>query len=37
VPVIMVPDLLPATDEMHDLCRGIVRDLDTVTGWLSAL
>ncbi len=27
---IMVPDLLPATDEMRDLCTGIARDLHEV-------
>lgn len=36
VPVIMVPDLLPATDEMRALCRAIAPDLDTVSGWLHA-
>ena len=36
VPVIMVPDLLPATDEMRALCRAIAPDLDTVSGWLRA-
>ena len=34
VPVIMVPDLLPATDEMRALCRAIAPDLETVSGWI---
>lgn len=37
VPVIMVPDLLPPTDEMRDLALAIARDLDTVRGWLVAV
>ena len=37
VPVIMVPDLLPATAEMQDLAIAIAPDLDTVRGWLLAL
>lgn len=35
VPVIMVPDLLPATDEMRALCLAIAPDLDTVAGWIA--
>ena len=35
MPVIMVPDLLPATDEMRRLCRAIASDLHEVVGQLS--
>ncbi len=35
VPVIMVPDLLPATDEMRTLALAIAPDLDTVATWLN--
>jgi HAD superfamily hydrolase (TIGR01509 family) len=34
VPVIMVPDLLPATDEMRALALAVAADLDEVRGWL---
>jgi HAD superfamily hydrolase (TIGR01509 family) len=34
VPVIMVPDLLPATDEMRALALAIADDLNVVAGWL---
>jgi HAD superfamily hydrolase (TIGR01509 family) len=37
VPVIMVPDLLPATPEMAALCVAIAAGLDEVAGWLAAL
>lgn len=37
VPVIMVPDLLPATDEMRALALAVVPGLDTVGTWLAAL
>jgi HAD superfamily hydrolase (TIGR01509 family) len=36
VPVIMVPDLLPATAEMEALCLAIADGLDEVAGWLTA-
>ncbi len=36
VPVIMVPDLLPATDEMRALALAVAPDLDVVSGWLQA-
>ncbi len=36
VPVIMVPDLLPATDEMRALALAAAADLDQVRGWLVA-
>jgi beta-phosphoglucomutase-like phosphatase (HAD superfamily) len=36
VPVIMVPDLLPATPEVRGLALAIAPDLDTVTAWLAA-
>ncbi|MBC7504501.1 MAG: HAD family phosphatase [Sandarakinorhabdus sp.] len=36
VPVIMVPDLLPATDEMRALCLAIAPDLNMVAGWITA-
>ena len=36
VPVIMVPDLLPATPEMRALCLAVAPGLDTVSGWLCA-
>lgn len=36
VPVIMVPDLLPATDEMRALCLAIAPDLDAVAAWIRA-
>jgi HAD superfamily hydrolase (TIGR01509 family) len=36
VPVIMVPDLLPATDEMQALALAVAADLDQVRGWLVA-
>jgi HAD superfamily hydrolase (TIGR01509 family) len=36
VPVIMVPDLLPATDEMRVLALAVAADLDQVRGWLTA-
>jgi HAD superfamily hydrolase (TIGR01509 family) len=36
VPVIMVPDLLPATDEMRALALAVATDLDQVRGWLVA-
>lgn len=35
VPVIMVPDLLPATDEMRTLCLAVAPDLDVVREWLT--
>ncbi|WP_374345262.1 HAD family hydrolase [Phenylobacterium sp.] len=31
---VMVPDLLDPTEEMHDLCVRIARDLHEVRGWL---
>ena len=34
VPVIMVPDLLPATDEMRDLALAVADDLHVVAEWL---
>jgi HAD superfamily hydrolase (TIGR01509 family) len=37
VPVIMVPDLLPPTDEMQGLAAAIVPGLDRVSDWLAAL
>ena len=37
VPVIMVPDLLPATEEMHSLCLAIVPTLAVVSFWLETL
>jgi HAD superfamily hydrolase (TIGR01509 family) len=37
VPVIMVPDLLPPTDEMQALAAAIVPGLDRVGDWLAAL
>ncbi|KAB7643620.1 HAD family hydrolase [Polymorphobacter fuscus] len=36
VPVIMVPDLLPATAEMRSLCLAIAANLDEVRDWLVA-
>lgn len=36
VPVIMVPDLLPATPEMRQSCLAIADDLSVVAGWLRA-
>jgi len=36
VPVIMVPDLLPATDEMQALALAVAADLGEVRGWLMA-
>jgi beta-phosphoglucomutase-like phosphatase (HAD superfamily) len=36
VPVIMVPDLLPATAEMEALSLAIADGLDEVVGWLMA-
>lgn len=36
VPVIMVPDLLPPTDEMRALALAIAPDLDAVRAWLRA-
>ena len=30
MPVVMVPDLLPPTDEMRGLCRAVVADLHEV-------
>lgn len=35
-PVIMVPDLLPATSEMQALVLAVATDLDTVAAWLAA-
>lgn len=37
VPVIMVPDLLPPTDEMHAKALAIAPSLDEVCDWLEAL
>lgn len=37
VPVVMVPDLLPPTDEMRGLALAVAPDLVTVAGWLTAL
>ena len=34
VPVIMVPDLLPATDEMRTLALAVADDLQVVANWL---
>jgi beta-phosphoglucomutase-like phosphatase (HAD superfamily) len=34
VPVIMVPDLLPATEEMRALALAVAEDLHVVTAWL---
>lgn len=34
--VVMVPDLLPATDEMRRLARAVAADLHEVRGWLAA-
>lgn len=34
--VVMVPDLLPATDEMRGLTRAVAKDLHEVRGWLAA-
>lgn len=36
VPVVMVPDLLPATDEMHGMALAIAPDLLVVRDWLLA-
>jgi HAD superfamily hydrolase (TIGR01509 family) len=36
VPVIMVPDLLPATEEIRALALAVADDLDQVRGWLMA-
>jgi HAD superfamily hydrolase (TIGR01509 family) len=36
VPVIMVPDLLPATDEIRALALAVADNLDQVRGWLVA-
>ena len=36
VPVIMVPDLLPATPEMQARALAVAPDLHTVAGWLAA-
>lgn len=33
--VVMVPDLLPVTDEMRGLARAIAKDLNDVRGWLA--
>ena len=35
--VVMVPDLLPATDEMRGLARAVAADLHEVRGWLEAV
>jgi hypothetical protein len=32
--VVMVPDLLPATDELRLLVRAVADDLETVRDWL---
>jgi HAD superfamily hydrolase (TIGR01509 family) len=32
--VVMVPDLLPPTEEMQTLCRAVVADLGSVVPWL---
>jgi HAD superfamily hydrolase (TIGR01509 family) len=37
VPVIMVPDLLPPTDEMHAKALAIAPNLDVVCDWLNAV
>ncbi len=37
VPVIMVPDMLPATDEMRRLTLAVADDLTVVAGWLRRL
>ncbi|KPF62336.1 hypothetical protein IP88_15155 [alpha proteobacterium AAP81b] len=37
VPVIMIPDLLPPTDDMRDLALAVMPDLDSVVAWLTAL
>ena len=34
VPVVMVPDLLPATAEMQGMARAVLPDLAAVAGWL---
>ena len=34
--VVMLPDLLPATDEMRALAYGVATDLHEVRGWLEA-
>jgi hypothetical protein len=37
VPVIMVPDLLPPTDEMREKALAIAPSLDVVCDWLLAV
>jgi HAD superfamily hydrolase (TIGR01509 family) len=36
IPVVMVPDLLPPTPEMHRLCLMVADDLQAVLGWLES-
>ncbi|MBD0417417.1 HAD family phosphatase [Tianweitania sp. Rool2] len=37
MPVVLVPDLLPSTDEITALCSGVFASLDGVVNWLKTL